>query len=264
VIVMIYLVAVLAAAVVSAFAGTVEVVWAVAKWSPWYGAPGGWGGEGLGFLVLAVLCPLRAWMLWIVLRGPAVGPRPSPKRLAVLLRGLVYLAVAVELLDGLFDVAEMAVSLVIQTALVVVFTLVLGGVPAAYRILALVLGLAGTLGSVLLNVGAPFAMFMVEGLALAGWQAMVLAGQRRDGRWSAATIGCGWLALAFSLVLLTSHAIVWYADVPAAFFIAVWVLDLMHVFSLVWWARSAHDLAEARAFLVTDQPGGDRHGEVTR
>jgi hypothetical protein len=259
VIVVLYLAAVVAVAV----AGGGGAAWAAAVWSPWYGAPQGWSEDGFVLLALALVCPLRAWMLWQVLRGPVVrARRPPPARGVAAARLVLYLGVAVTLIPwgyigGLYEDVP---SMVVRVALVVLFTLVLTGRPPGFRLVALALGLTAAAGAVLTAVLFPIVlslggedavsvwwMFAVPGLAQAAWQTMMLLGQRSDGRWSAATVRCGALDLLAFLALLAVNAVTWQVrDLAFDFTVLGWVLAALNVFGPVWWARSAHGLADGR------------------
>ncbi|MEV0384954.1 hypothetical protein [Nonomuraea sp. NPDC050643] len=262
-IVVLYLAAVVAAIVFSAVTGEVGTAWTVVVWSPWPGPPPGWSGNGF---VPALIGSLRAWMLWQVLRGPVVRvPRPPQEREAVALRLALYLGVAVNLIPwsqggGLYQEVASVVSLVVRVALVVLFALVLTGTLPGFRTVALALGVVGVAGAALGRVLVPTAtsegglgpvpvwlVFEVLGLVRVAWQVMMLRGQRGDGRWSAATVRYGVLDLVAFLALLVVNAVNWRMWNPPIEALALgWVLAALNVFGPIWWARTAHELADDR------------------
>lgn len=272
---MLYLAAVVVAGVFSALTGDVGVAWAVAVGSPWYGVPQGWAEGGFVLIALALVCPLRAWMLWQVLRGPVVRVRrPPPARGVAAVRLVLYLGVAVTLIPWGFigGPYEDVPSMVVRVALVVLLTLILTGTPPGFRAaaLALALGLVGVAGAALTTVLFPIVlsaggedavslwwMFAVPAVAYAAWQAMMLRGQRGDGPWSAATVRCGVLDLVAFLALLAVNGVTWHVrDTAFAFTALGWVLAALNVFGPVWWARTAHELADGRRPRVV--PGRSR------
>jgi hypothetical protein len=258
VVVALYLAAVAVTAGVAAFSGdlsALSVASTVATWAQY--ARGDW----LGPLLVGV-CGLNAWMLWQVLRGPAL-PRPERfPRGVVWLRRLLYAGVAGDLvlwdlLEELSGTGEYLASMTVWAITVILLVRVLSGVTALFRVIALVLGLSGMLTPPLLFFldGPTSQVISLRGLALAsfGFTVMILVGQRRDGRWSSTTINFGTLALIATL----AHPLLLFALQSASLqfglSLAASVLGLCHT---VWLARTAHEL---------DGPDGMRAAEtVTR
>ncbi|MEU7000107.1 hypothetical protein [Nonomuraea sp. NPDC046570] len=209
----------------------------------------------LVFLGLALAAGLRTWMLWEVLRGPALpATRPSERRI-VWLRRYLYLNVAFDLIlwsliSNVPDAVYAVTLLVIWAPLIVLFVLVPVGVSARFRAVAIAFGLinlvvsaASFFGSTWLSDEGAFA----AGLAALVWQAMVLVAQRRDGRWSRATVRIGWWAFGLTLVIEV-------VDLIPGTHMALSLLGSLHVFGVWWYARSAHELAEPGAAAV---PAGE-------
>jgi hypothetical protein len=179
-----------------------------------------------------------------------------PPRDVVWLRRLLYTDVAGdlllwELLDEVSDVAEYAASRAVWAATVVLLVRALGGVSARFRIVALGLGLTGVLGAAL----RPFAEVplltasLLVVMATLGCKAMILAGQGRDGRFSAVTIAIGWTALLVPQV----HTLLQVGrDAFGGLSLAAHALDGLIV---VWAARTAHELAAPRQQVPTPGTG---------
>jgi hypothetical protein len=204
---------------------------------------GGWLGP-----LLTGICGLNAWMLWQVLRGPALPRTEGLTPGVVWLRRLLYAGVAGdlvvwELVEELSDPVEDVGSLLLWAVTVVLLTRVVGGVSARFRVVALVLGLTGVLAPALLFLlGDPdLSMISLLGLASCGWTVMILIGQRRDGRWSNATIDVGRLAL---VVLLASPVLSPALQSESSLFNGLGlVMGTLGMLSTVWLARTAHELA---------------------
>jgi hypothetical protein len=195
-------------------------------------------------LLPAAIGVLNAWALWQILRGP-VWPRAGAlPRDVVWLRRLLYADVAGdlllwELLDDVSDAAEYAASWAVWTVTMFLLVRALAGVSARFRIIALGLGLTGVLGAALrpfVEVPLLTASFLVV-MATLGCKAMIIAGQGRDGRFSAVTAAIGWTALLLPQV----YSLLQVGRVASdGLSLAIHALDGLIV---VWAARTAHELA---------------------
>lgn len=198
--------------------------------------------------LLAGICWLNAWALWQVLRGPALPRAEGLPRDVVRLRRLLYAGVAGDLVlwglvEELSGIVEYVASLALWTATLILLARVVSGVSARFRAITLALGLIGTLTpTLLLFLDTPgFRVFGLPTLANLGWTVMTLIGQRRDGRWSGATIGVGRIALASSPAFPVL-VLVFQGD-WLLFDGSVLVVNALDVFTTVWLARTAHELA---------------------
>ncbi|MFI7641672.1 hypothetical protein [Nonomuraea sp. NPDC049400] len=187
---------------------------------------------------------LNAWALWQILRGPTSPRAGALPRDVVWLRRLLYADVAGdlllwELLDDVSDVAKYAASWAVWAATMFLLVRALAGVSARFRIIALGLGLTGVLAAALrpfAEVLLPTALLLVP-MATLGCKAMIIAGQGRDGRFSAVTVAIGWTALLLpQLYSLLQAGRVTFDGLS----LAVHALDGLIV---VWAARTAHELA---------------------
>ncbi len=198
--------------------------------------------------LLAGICGLNAWALWQVLRGPAPPRAGGSPRDVLWLRRLLYAGIAGdlvlwELVGQLSDIVGYVASLTLWTSTLILLARVVSGVSARFRVITLALGLIGTLTPALLLFLDDFSLrvFSLPTVASLGWTVMTLIGQRRDGRWSGATINIGRIALAASLVF----------PVLGLVFESDWLLsegpvlavNAFGVFTTVWLARTAHELA---------------------
>ncbi|MEU9836296.1 hypothetical protein AB0D67_32575 [Streptosporangium sp. NPDC048047] len=203
-----------------------------------------WPGDNGARLLLAAVGVLNAWALWQILRGPASPRAETLPREVVWLRRLLYADVAGdlllwELLDDASGVAEYVARWAVWAATMVLLVRALAGVTVWFRIIALGLGLAGVLAAALrpFAEGPLLTASFLLGMTTLGCKAMIIAGQGRDGQFSAATAAIGWTALLVSQVssLLLAG---WMAFDGLS--LAVHTLDGLIV---VWAARTAHELA---------------------
>ncbi|UBU09441.1 hypothetical protein [Nonomuraea gerenzanensis] len=208
------------------------------------------GGGRLGPLLVAIGV-FNAWMLWQVLRGPALPRAEGSPRDVVWLRRLLYLGIAADLvfwevLDELSGVVVLVGSRVLWAVTMIVWVRVLTGMPASLRAAGLALGLIGALPLVLLPDAVIWQGRWVLGLASIAFTVMILLGQRRDGRWSGATVAIGWLALIAPLILPLLHLVLpdEAEDVSRALAL---VADVLETLTTVWLARTAHELARSGA-----------------
>ncbi|WP_283136213.1 hypothetical protein [Rhizohabitans arisaemae] len=254
-----YLAAVAVTAVIAAVSGDLFALSLAATTTPLAGS----AHADVLVPLLTGVCGLNAWMLWQVLRGPALPRADGLPRDVVWLRRLLYVGVAGnlvlwELVEELSDPVEGVAKLVVWAATLILLVRVVSGFSARFRAIALGLALIGVLGRALLilyHMLLPDNMWFLNGPALQvitllayaglGAMTMILVAQRRDGRWSGTTISIGWVALiaplALRLVLphLPSEAITIYGLVIAA--------SAVDVFHTVWLARTAHELAGSAA-----------------
>lgn len=199
---------------------------------------------------LFAIFALRFWMLREVFTLPPRAGGPVDRRV-VWLRRLLYLAVADCLIlrpaDGRVpDALVEARELVLWGSATVLFALALrtGGRLRAWILVSAPLAAAGRAATAVDEVPGVGALAILLFACLAGtvvWQVLVLVGQRRDGRWSRATVTAGWLHLAASAAVFVASA-----GISAAFTFSapslIMIVDAFDVFLVVWLARSAHEL----------------------
>ncbi|MFI6920923.1 hypothetical protein ACIBIZ_13295 [Nonomuraea spiralis] len=204
-----------------------------------------WPSDDEARLLPAAICVLNAWALWQILRGPAAPRAATLPREVVWLRRLLYADVLGdlllwELLDDLSGVAEHVVRWAVWTATMFLLVRALSGVSARFRGVALGLGLTGVLGAALRPLAeVPPAAALPLVMATVGCKVMIIAGQRRDGRFSAVTVAVGWTAL----LLPTAFALLqeWLAFDGLSL-----VVQALGGLLVVWAARTAHELAAPR------------------
>ncbi|MEV0595797.1 hypothetical protein [Nonomuraea cavernae] len=253
VVVALYLAAVVVTVVLAAVSGDLVALSVASTGMTWALSE---RGDRLGPLLIGI-CGLNAWMVWQVLRGPALPRAEGLPRGVVWLRRLLYAGVAGdlvlwELVDELSGTVEYVVSLVVWVATVILLVRVVSGVSAAFRAIALVLCLIGAL--------TPPLLFFLDGpgrqvisplvLASVGSTVMILVGQRRDGRWSDATINIGRIALIAPLAFPVLSFV--FQNEWLLFGGPGLVVDSLGVFSTVWLARTAHELARPAGGFVTE------------
>lgn len=215
----------------------------------------------------------KAWMWWMVLRGPALPRAEGLPPGVVWARRLLYASVACDLVlwelletvshyvAGVDLVADVASPLLWAVTMIILIRVVLG-VPAWFKVLAVALGLIGVLIS--LPVAPPDAigpqLIWLLGLASCVSTLMILVAQRRDGRWSDATINFGRIAviapLFFPLLRLLALRYQWLFDEGE-----IVLLSAHRMCSPVWLARTAHELATPPGRIAAAggrRPGGRR------
>ncbi|GAB1822302.1 hypothetical protein [Herbidospora sp. RD11066] len=188
---------------------------------------------------------LNAWLLW-----EALHVRRSRERGVRWLRRLIYAEVFMDLIGAwaLYELADLVddtlaengtsiVSLILGLAVNLLLSLALTEASRAYRVTLVVLALV---------VAVPWWVFLPPVAALAqvvlsqAWWFMILLAQRRDGRWSATTIGLGWCAVALSLVSWVLP-FMWAQSQPmeTAFVQVLQGIMALGVVRLIWSMRTA-------------------------
>ncbi|MEW9529631.1 hypothetical protein [Microbispora sp. NPDC049125] len=246
-----YAVAVMVAAVIASATGDLGVLWRLTLFME---VDEGVAGTWPNVLALILFGALWAWALWQSLRGPLTGPPPEPDRDARRLRGGLYASAATWLLYFLMSSWPWwtrVLDAVVMLAVVVLFhPVVAGDLRHADRVRAtgaLAYGGAAA-GEVLDALDWPDAdwLFQVCGLAALIWTLLVLRAQRRDERWRRATVRYGAASLAGSALVglpLVDTGVVYEAATVAA-----------DALTLIWLARSAHELAEPRPLPAAPAP----------
>ncbi|MGC5013408.1 hypothetical protein ACLQ2R_21830 [Streptosporangium sp. DT93] len=230
-----------------------------------------WGEDGPAPLY-AGICGLNAWALWQVLRGPGTSRTAQSPRDVVWLRRLLYVGIVGDLalwdlVGELSDVVEYVASQAVWIATVVLLVRVVSGVSVLFRALALVLGLTGALSSTLFlfsfseGTGRTIELLGLAGL---GWTVMILVAQRRDGRWSDATVDIGRVALVVALLSPLLASLLGLLQVGQLFDDQALVLGALGVFGTVWLARTAHELAGPAGTPAAGAGPGPTPGRVPR
>ncbi|MEU8385637.1 hypothetical protein, partial [Streptosporangium sp. NPDC048865] len=218
-----------------------------------------------GLALVAVLAgALQAWALWQMLRGRVRGEPTHRGRKVGLLRLALYLSVGCGLLTVAGSPLILAleiywvwsvlgiVSGLAQSAIVWLFFPVLRDVVSrGQRLFSLVAGTVACVSGLGEQIADVLDLDSVERiLALAGgygyvwlaWSVSILVAQARDPRWSAATVRTGVVAQVMSV--LQPSGIVSFGGNGFPYIHAVYMLlGAVAVFGLVWWARTAHELA---------------------
>ncbi|MFI6537884.1 hypothetical protein ACIBHY_35910 [Nonomuraea sp. NPDC050547] len=217
-------------------------------------------------IALVLIGALQAWALWQVLRGRARGELTDRGRKVGLLRLALYLSVGTSLLDlasvPLIITREIywvwtvtgIFSGLLRIAVAWLFFLVLRDTASrGLRLFSLVTGaLVGVLG-IGQNITEVLGLEVVtQYLTLAGmsgyiwtaWAVSILIAQRRDPRWSAATVRIGIAAQVVSVLQPTGTVSFGYfgSEFPSILLVYS-LLSAVGVLGLVWEARTAHELA---------------------
>lgn len=231
--------------ILSLVIGTATPAWLVTLWYP----PDEIVGNSplvpvLGGLLLLGL--VNSWMLWQVLRGPALMAVPM-RGAAAWLRLLLYANVMWLLIPSFLPGSvETIIGLALWVPALVLFAVVLTGSGRPFRLALLVLGLvepATSLTYGLVDAAKPQlfvspayrAAVMAAGVATFVLMVMLLLAQRRDGRWSRMTllIGLGTFASGFLVELVDGLTRGGTAES---------IVEAMDVLYVVWLARTAHEL----------------------
>jgi hypothetical protein len=190
-----------------------------------------------------------AWALWQSLRGPLAGPPPELDRDARRLRAGLYVAAA----SWAFYVVApswpwwaAALDAVVMWVVVLLFQSVLGGSleQAHHARTAGVVAYGGLAAIAVLDaLGWPQAnwLLLICGIGALLWTVLVLRAQRRDSRWRRATVRYGIAGLVVPIILSLTATLLdrdtsMYHDVALT----------AEFLTVIWLARSAHDLADPR------------------
>lgn len=228
-------------------------LWVAVEWSPpphseFYARD---GFDTPTVVALLVVAPVKAVMLWLILRAPAPGPLD---RRARMLRRLLYLAVADALvlrhaIALLPDAVNAAFGLALWTAIDVLFLLVIRWRCRILRAMAatvFAVELAGMASELLdeldlLELGP--GNIAEPALALGGVTAIVITvlGQQRDGRWSHGTLVAGWLSVC-GYVLVIPLDVLFERITADGTLAALIVMDTIWLVSIVWIAATAREM----------------------
>ncbi|MFD0472723.1 hypothetical protein ACFQ0B_33830 [Nonomuraea thailandensis] len=249
-VVALYVIAAIAAGVVTLVTGKLDAVWwAVLREPPLDRLPATWW----VLLLLLPVVAVQGWAYRQILRGPARGgPQPRERRVT-LLRWTLYLNAAWSMLP--YSVIpwtwwQGVLGSLLQLATVVLYFTVLRcsrwlrpAVLAGGSLCAL----AGLAESVADGLGHPAWSLPVmrwTQLSWPAWMLPVLLAQARDPRFSRATVWLGVLSVTTSLVHPSVIMTSWTSDDELPVEELIWTLFRgVSVFGPVWQARSAHDLA---------------------
>ncbi|MEU7884795.1 hypothetical protein AB0B54_04785 [Microbispora bryophytorum] len=249
----VYLAAAAVAGVLAAVTGDLGPLWTVVLWH----APGENAftepstATVLAAVGLFAILALKTWMLRQVLAFPPRAAPPGGARVGARVlwaRRALYLAVAFHVagrLPAALLPGDLAVvlALLLWSAQTASFALVLSGRRMRMCVLAAALAASAATAATAfygeIHPLPPPTFFYVLWVSVLGWQVLVLAGQRRDGRWSRATLRAGLVAACLTLVSPYPGAgLEWVLgrspELPA---------EGLVVFLVVWLARSAHELA---------------------
>ncbi|GAB3141130.1 hypothetical protein [Microbispora hainanensis] len=245
----VYLTAAAVAGMLAAVTGDLGPLWTVVVWN----VPGEHAftepstAAVLAAAGLFAILALKTWMLRQVLAFPPRAAPPGGTRVVWARRGL-YLAVAFHV-AGRLPAALLPGDLAVVLALLpmgaqtVSFALVLSGRRMRMCVLAAALAASAATAAIAfydeIEPLPPPMFFYVLWVPVLSWQVVVLAGQRRDGRWSRATLRAGLVAACLTLVSPYPGAgLEWAIGGPPGL-----PDEGLGVFLVVWLARSAHELA---------------------
>lgn len=257
---------VLAAAVAGLALGDAWLWMAVAWTPPTYAtfyAPDGF--DTPTTVALLVAAPVKATLLWLILRTPAPGPLD---RRARALRRLLYLAVAYTLVLWypsalLPDWIGAAFQLVLWATIYVLCLLVIRWRSRVLRVAAGVMfavevaWMAGELLDELDLLEFGSGDIADLGLMLGGVATTVVTvvGQRRDGRWSRGTQTAGWLSAGVHALAIPLDALL--GGISSGDLVILVVMDAVGLVSTVWIAATARELL-AEHHLAAPPPGRRR------
>ncbi|MBN6055081.1 hypothetical protein JYK22_24305, partial [Nonomuraea sp. RK-328] len=226
-------------------------LWVAVEWSPpaYSGFYTRDGFETPTTVALLVAAPVKAALLWLILRAPAPGPLD---RRAKALRRLLYLTVADTLvlwlpIALLPDAVDAAFQLALWTAIDVLYLLVIrwrsrmlraaAGAMFAVELAAMADELLDELDLPDLGSGG----IVGQGLMLGGVAATVITvvGQRRDGRWSRGTQVAGWLSVGFYALVIPLNVL--FAGIYGDLAMLV-MLNAVGLVTTVWIAATAREV----------------------
>ncbi|MEV4303415.1 hypothetical protein [Nonomuraea sp. NPDC049624] len=206
--------------------------------------------------LLVPIAAVQAWAYREVARGRLRGEPARHGREARLLRVASY-AMVVYLLTWRLPIPYLwwtsLVADVIELVAIWLFFRVLRGSTRRWpRVLMLVTGLLSVAHDVFNTITYQTGDYLFTGqnwtwaldVLWSVWLASLLVAQARDPRWSGATVRVGVIAVFFSLLSSGSLSIVAFGGVDEVPWklLTPSLLGAASVFSLVWWARCAHDL----------------------
>lgn len=233
---------VLAAAVAGLVLGDTWL-WVAVEWTPPVYAEfyAGGGLDTPTAVALLVAAPVKAALLWLILRAPAPGPLD---RRAKALRRLLYLAVAYTLVLWypivlLPDAVHAACQLALWTAIDVLYLLVIRWRSRTLRAAAGAIfgvNMAVMAGELLDAVELPELGLMLSGVAA---NAITVVGQRRDGRWSHGTQVAGWLSAGACALMIPD---VLYGEISSRNLAVLVMMDAVGLVRAVWIAATAREL----------------------
>ncbi|MFK4042933.1 hypothetical protein ACI2LC_44640 [Nonomuraea wenchangensis] len=251
-----YLAAVLVLAVVGLVTGDLVPLWRVVadpngyladEIRPWPWLPA----------LLVPIAAVQAWAYREVLRGRLLGETARHGRDVRILRVALYVMVVYVLTWRLPIPYLWWLSLVadgVELAAIWLFFRVLRQTIRRWpRVLMLMTGTLSVVHDVVTTIAYQTGNYLFAGqswtwvldILWSAWLVSLLVAQSRDPRWSGATVRAGVIAVLFSLLSFGSVSIVAFGGSPDA---VPWkllmpsLLGAVSVFSLIWWARSAHDL----------------------
>jgi hypothetical protein len=225
-------------------------LWAAVEWSPptWFHTRGGF--DAPTTVALLVAAPVKAALLWLILRTPAPGPLD---RRAKALRRLLYLAVAYSLvlwypIALLPDAVDAAFQLALWTAIDVLYLLVIrwrsrmlraaAGAVFAVELAGMADGLLDELDLPELGSGDVVELVLVLGGVAA--TVITVVGQRRDGRWSRGTQIAGWSSVGVYALVIPLNVL--FGRISSGSPAMPVVMDAMWLVGTVWIAATAREL----------------------
>ncbi|MGW2158867.1 hypothetical protein [Nonomuraea sp. NPDC001699] len=262
-----YLAVVIVLAVVGLVTGDLVPLWRVVA------DPGGHSADEIRAwpwlpALLVPIAVVQAWAYREVLRGRLRGEPARHGREARLLRVALY-AMVVYVLTWRLPIPYLwwmsLVADVIELVVIWLFFRVLRGSDRRWpQVLMLVTGTLSVMHDAVTTIAyqtGDYRFFMQDwtwalDVLWSVWLASLLVAQARDPRWSGATVRVGVIAVLFSLLSSGSVTIVAFggADEVAWKLLMPSLLGAVSVFSLVWWARSAHDLGTLQPPAPQTQP----------
>ncbi|MEU1726283.1 hypothetical protein [Nonomuraea sp. NPDC005692] len=218
--------------------------------------------------LLVPIATVQAWAYREVLRGRLRGEPARHGREVRLLRVALY-AMVVSVLTWRLPIPylwwmSLAGDVIELVAIWLFFRVLWGSGRRWPQVLMLVTGMLSVMHDVVTTIAYQAGDYFFAGqnwtwaLDAAGsvWLVSLLASQARDPRWSGATVRAGVIAVFFSLLSSGSVSIVAFggSDAVAWKLLMPPLLGAVSVFSLVWWARSAHDLGTLRPSAPRTRP----------
>ncbi|MEU7747989.1 hypothetical protein [Nonomuraea sp. NPDC049158] len=243
----VYIVALAVAAVIALTVGNLGVLWWLTAFTETEEKV---AATWPNVLVLVVAGLPWAWGLWQSLRGPLAGPAPELDQDTRRLRIALYVAAASWLLCAVLPSWPwwaVVLDAMVMWLVVTLYTSVLG--PnlefSEHARGAGVLGYAG-FGVIevlyALELPVPDWLELICGLGYLIWTVLVLRAQRRDGRWRRDTIRYGIAALVAPFLVGLADSL--FMNETS---VLVNAMGAVGVLTLIWLARSAHDLADPRS-----------------